>query len=213
MVNMNKKKGFLQGLKNGAIIGGLFIGFGFLMGMYDCACSMCNCEECMPGDAMSDFISIICSGYAALFFVGILLISGLIGLLYGKFQEDQYNRIHGIETNKERRKREAQEKKNEKEQAEEAMMKSQMELFNERVWKPYNLVKNKQDKDIACYGLNFRPANIDDSVLISRKKFEMRISPLVESAFAMQDKQKSLYDNIMNNLNISTEVIEKYCRK
>lgn len=87
-----KENGFLEGLKTGAALGGIFLLVCFGIGVWDCMCNMCEENISVGGGCVcgEGFVSYVIDDWRFIFiFLGIMFGSGLIGLLYGVCSEKQ----------------------------------------------------------------------------------------------------------------------------
>ena len=185
-----KNHGAIQGLKVGGIISITILLGGATSECYSCACDACGYGYALGGMAMlvSGIISIIT-----------VSISVLIGLLYGKIKEDNFKKANGLETTKERKKR-LKEQKN----------RNEVLMFKNRIWDRYNQIKNSNVLVASMPQLRYSNNEISESVLVNQEKFNMQIMNLAKTIYILEDKEKALYDDIMENLSISAETIKKY---
>ena len=178
----NEKNGFLEGLKNGAYIGGLFLLVIFGIGIWDCACTMCEenikigggCVICGGENGGDNFVDYVIDDWRFIpIFLGIMFVSGLIGLLCDVVSNKQEN---GNSVNGVIKERAANRKEN--------AQKERNLFYKENVWDYYEKLRKRE--------LEIMPSKLMKNPMIEKRETYEFDCPV--------DKKNSILfdDNIFN---------------
>lgn len=211
---MDAKEGFLKGLGVGAIISVSLYVFCIIWACFECTCSFVTCGSHDTADGIWHFIGYIHSWNFIWIFLGVCLVSGIIGAIYGRGQYIQYCEQNGLKTI-------WQWKKEAKEEREYTNIKNIWSGIYDSIIKQYDylIIVNPyekiyyKEKRITDVKLQHKIDGLENSIIASKDKYIESICELSNISKIAQKKESDFYYTVIRNLKEPLEKIKKACQE